>query len=166
MPERIVVTDPEDPSSGGPPLPEEITESIAIGGALSISAQPSSLSNLAYANSIANVNLAQQNAVSNQQAINQVGVSVLGVAVNMVADLDPLEAVSAVTVMTGNVVAQEMIDIEGAIGAFQPPGPGPNPTMPTVKKNKTGGITLDMLRSQFPVTINAFGPGEKATPET
>ena len=166
MPERIVIPNPDGPSSAGPPLPEEITESIAIGGALSISAQPSSLSNLAYANSIANVNLAQQNAVANQQAINQIGTTVLGVAVNMVADLDPLEAVSAVTVMTGNVVAQEMIDIEGAISGFQPPGPPPNPPLPTVKKNKAGGVTLDMLRSQFPVTINAFNPGEKVTPET
>ena len=97
-----------------PPLPEEITESIAIGNVKSVAEQSSMLSNLAFSNLIANVNLSQQNAVANQQAVNQLGVTVLGKTVNLVANLGPLEAVSANQVLTGNAVAEELIDIIGA----------------------------------------------------
>ena len=115
MPERIVVTDPaDDLVLGSPSLPEEITESIAIGNVKSVAEQSSMLSNLAYANAIANDNLSQQNAVANQQAINQLGVTVLGKAVNLVSNLQPLEGVSASQVLTGNAVAEELIDIIGA----------------------------------------------------
>ena len=44
---------------------------------------PVILSNLALSNAIANDNLSQQNAVSNQQAMNQLQISVAGAAVNL-----------------------------------------------------------------------------------
>ena len=78
------------------------------------------LSNLAYANLISNVNLSQQNAVSNQQAMNQLGLTVTGKVVNLVANLSPMEAVAVVKMDTGNDMAEQLADIKGTLGAFNP----------------------------------------------
>ncbi|HEV2913203.1 MAG TPA: RebB family R body protein [Pyrinomonadaceae bacterium] len=110
-------------------LPDDIRESIAIGNVKSVAEQPSMLSNLAYANQISNVNLSQQNAVSNQQALNQLGLSVTGKSVNLVANLSPMEAVATVKLDTGNDVAQQLADLQGTVAAFtSPPTPVPPPT--------------------------------------
>ncbi len=102
-------------------LPDDIRESIAIGNVKSVAEQPSMLSNLAYANLIANVNLSQQNAVSNQQAMNQLGLTVTGKVVNLVANLSPMEAVAVVKMDTGNDVAQQLADLKGTLAAFGAP---------------------------------------------
>jgi hypothetical protein len=99
-------------------LPDDIRESIAIGNVKSVAEQPSMLSNLAYANLINNVNLSQQNAVSNQQAMNQLGLTVTGKVVNLVANLSPLEAVAVVKMDTGNDVAQQLADLKGTLASF------------------------------------------------
>lgn len=98
-------------------LPDDIRESIAIGNVKSVAEQPSMLSNLAYANLIANVNLAGQNAVSNQQAMNQLALTVTGKVVNLVANLSPLEAVAVVKLDTGNDIAEQIADLKAAVGA-------------------------------------------------
>ena len=102
-------------------LPDDIRESIAIGNVKSVAEQPSMLSNLAYANLISNVNLSQQNAVSNQQAMNQLGITVTGKVVNLVANLSPMEAVAVVKMDTGNDIAEQLSDIKGTLSAFSPP---------------------------------------------
>jgi hypothetical protein len=102
-------------------LPDDIRESIAIGNVKSVAEQPSMLSNLAYANLISNVNLSQQNAVSNQQAMNQLGITVTGKVVNLVANLSPMEAVAVVKMDTGNDIAEQLSDIKGTLAAFSPP---------------------------------------------
>src|SRR5215211_6494097 len=89
-------------------LPDDIRESIAIGNVKSVAEQSSMLSNLAYANLISNVNLSQQNAVSNQQAMNQLGLTVTGKVVNLVANLSPMEAVAVVKMDTGNDIAEQL----------------------------------------------------------
>jgi hypothetical protein len=99
-------------------LPDDIRESIAIGNVKSVAEQPSMLSNLAYANLIANVNLAGQNAVSNQQAMNQLALTVTGKVVNLVANLSPLEAAAVVKLDTGNDVAEQLADLKGTIASF------------------------------------------------
>ena len=99
-------------------LPDDIREAIAIGNVKSVAEQSSMLSNLAYANLISNTNLAQQNAVSNQQGANQLGVTVTGKSVNLVANLSPMEAVAAVKLDTGNDVAEQLADIKGTVQAF------------------------------------------------
>ncbi|OJJ24247.1 hypothetical protein BI308_17370, partial [Roseofilum reptotaenium AO1-A] len=86
----------------GDALPDDIRESIAIANAKSVAEQPSMLSNLAFANLLTNGNLSQQNAVSNQQAINQLAVTVVGNAVNRVSDLSPMEAIAVNKLDTGN----------------------------------------------------------------
>jgi len=121
MPETFTITEDQDPggSSSSSALPDDIRESIAIGNVKSVGEQPSMLSNLAYANLISNVNLAQQNAVSNQQAMNQLQITVTGKAVNRVSDLSPLEAVAVTKLDTGNDVAQQLADLKATVNAFQ-----------------------------------------------
>ncbi|MBI5423037.1 MAG: R body protein [Opitutae bacterium] len=76
------------------------------------------LSNLAYSNAIANTNLSQQNAVANQQAMNELGISIVGKTVNKVSDLGPLEARSAVDVLTDNALADEIASLRAVIQTF------------------------------------------------
>jgi hypothetical protein len=123
MPEEVFFPPPgdddddDDPSSS---LPKEIIDAIAIGNVKSVAEQSSMLSNLAYANLITNTNLAQQNAVSNQQALNQLGATVTGKSVNLIANLSPLEAVASVKLDTGNDIAEQLSDLKGTLEAFGP----------------------------------------------
>ena len=130
MPDRIridEVIEDDDPTtpprvvtSSSSALPDDIRESIAIGNVKSVAEQSSMLSNLAYANLISNVNLSQQNAVSNQQAMNQLGLTVTGKVVNLVANLSPMEAVAVVKLDTGNDVAEQLADLKGTLASFGP----------------------------------------------
>jgi len=133
MPDRVEFLSPDDPPPpDNPPLPletssalpDDIREAIAIGNVKSVAEQSSMLSNLAYANLISNTNLGQQNAVSNQQALNQLGATVTGKSVNLLANLNPLEAVAAVKLDTGNDIAEQLSDLKGAVQAFSPPPKG------------------------------------------
>jgi hypothetical protein len=101
-------------------LPDDIRESIAIGNVKSVAEQPSMLSNLAYANLINNVNLSQQNAVANQQAMNQILLTVTGKIVNLLANLSPMEAVAVVKMDTGNDIAQQLADLKATLESFSP----------------------------------------------
>ena len=127
-PDRVTLLDPP-PIISSSALPDDIRESIAIGNVKSVAEQSSMLSNLAYANLISNVNLSQQNAVSNQQAMNQLGVTVTGKSVNLVANLSPMEATATVKLDTGNDVAEQLADLKGTAQAFTtaPPKPLPPP---------------------------------------
>ena len=129
MPDRVEFLDDPKPDNPALPLqsalPDDIREAIAIGNVKSVAEQSSMLSNLAYANLISNTNLGQQNAVSNQQALNQLGATVTGKSVNLVANLNPLEAVAAVKLDTGNDIAEQLADLKGAVQAFSPPPPKP-----------------------------------------
>ncbi|MDB5035736.1 MAG: putative body protein [Chlorobi bacterium] len=95
-------------------LPDGITESIAIGNVGSIANQPAMLSNLMYANLVQNTNLSQQNAVANQQAMNQLGISIVGKTVNLISNLSPMEAVAVQKLDTGNDVAEEIAALKAA----------------------------------------------------
>lgn len=106
-----------DPTSLNPSLTETVT-AIDVASLKSIGEQPSMLSNLAFANLVANTNLAQQNAVANQQAMNELAVAVVGKVVNKVCNLGPLEARSAVDVLTDNELATTLADLKAAVQAF------------------------------------------------
>lgn len=93
---------------------ENIIEAVAIGNLKSIAEQPAMLSNLAYSNTVVNTNLSMQNAVSNQQAMNELGVAVTGKTINRLINLGPLEAVSVTQILTGNTVAEEKLDLSAA----------------------------------------------------
>lgn len=96
-------------------LPNDIRESIAIGNVKSVAEQPAMLSNLAYANLLQNVNLSQQNSVSNQQAMNQLQLTVTGKVVNLISNLSPMEAVAVTKIDTGNDIAQQISDLKAAV---------------------------------------------------
>lgn len=107
-------------------LPNEIVQSIAISNAKSIADQPAMLANLSMGNLIANINLSQQNAVANQQAMNELQTSVVGKVVNLLTSLGPLEARSAVDVLTNNELAQTIADLKSTIAAFGKPDAAPS----------------------------------------
>lgn len=102
-------------------LPSDIVQSVAIGNLKAIAEQPAMISNLAYGNTVANTNLSQQNAVANQQAMNELGVAITGRTVARVANLGPLEARSAVDVLTNNELAQTLADLKSTLQAFSNP---------------------------------------------
>jgi len=99
-------------------LPEDVVSAVAISNLKSIAEQPAMLSNLAYANLVANTNLSQQNAVAHQQQLNELGISIVAKATNTISNLGPLEARSAVDVLSNNELAQEIADLKGATQAF------------------------------------------------
>lgn len=110
--------DPDtDPTSLNPSLAETATI-IGITNLKSVGEQPAMLSNLAYSNTITNTNLSQQNAVANQQAMNELGISIVGKTVNKVSDLGPLEARSAIDVLTDNALADEIASLKAVLQAF------------------------------------------------
>lgn len=103
-------------------LPPSLGETVTVIGVTnlkSVGEQPAMLSNLAYSNTVSNTNLSQQNAVANQQAMNELGIAVVGKTVNKVSDLGPLEARSAVDILTNNELAQTIADLKASLQAFQ-----------------------------------------------
>jgi hypothetical protein len=84
-----------------------------------IGEQTAMLSNLAYANAVANVNLMQQNAVANQQAMNELGIAVVGKTVNLLSKRTSLEARSAVDVLTNNELAGAIADLKATLESVQ-----------------------------------------------
>jgi hypothetical protein len=99
-------------------LPEEVVSAVAIGNLKAISEQPAMFSNLAYSNTVANTNLSQQNAVANQQAMNELGISIVAKASNTISNLGPLEARSAVDILTNDELAQTIADMKATLQAF------------------------------------------------
>ncbi|HVY69910.1 MAG TPA: RebB family R body protein [Verrucomicrobiae bacterium] len=115
-------------------LPDSVIQSLAITNLKSVGEQPAMLSNLAYSNTIANTNLSQQNAVANQQAMNELAIAVVGKIVNSLTNLGPLEARSAVDVLTNNELAQTIADLKATLQAFNTvqakPATPPSPATP------------------------------------
>lgn len=107
-------------------LNEEVVSAVATGNLKAISEQPAMLSNLAFANIVASNNLGQQNAVSNQRSVGELGLSTLASSTNAVSNLDPMEARSAVDVLSNNELAQTIADLKSTLQAFAGPSvPGP-----------------------------------------
>lgn len=75
-------------------LPDDIRSSVAVANVKSVAEQPALLSNLAFGNLVANVNLSQQNAVAHQQAMTQLMASVVSKAVNQISNLSPQESLA------------------------------------------------------------------------
>ena len=111
-------------------LSEDVVEAVAVGNLKSIAEQPAMLSNLAYSNTVVNTNLSMQNAVANQQTVNQLGVATLSMTVNNVSNLGPLESKSATEILTGNTVAEEIVDLKATVQAFIQQHPPTPPTPP------------------------------------
>lgn len=98
-----------------------VIEAGADDSLLAISSQPGELSNLEYSNAATNNDLAAQNAVSNQAAIAQIGLTAVGKAVQMVSTLTPMQARSEQEILTGNPVAGNIV-VQKAV-VITPPFP-------------------------------------------
>ncbi len=112
---------PSDARSPAMPLNEEDVNAVNSGNVKAAGEQPAMLATLAYANLVANTNLAQQNAVAHQQAMNELGIAVVAKAVDTVTNLGPLEARSAVDVLSNNELAQTVADLKATVQAFTQP---------------------------------------------
>ena len=99
-------------------LDDKVVSAVAIGNLKAISEQPAMLSNLAFSNVVNSNNLGQQNAVANQQAVGELGISVLAKGSNTISNLDPLSARSAVDVLTNNELAETIADLKAVLQAF------------------------------------------------
>ncbi|RTL24398.1 MAG: hypothetical protein EKK52_01310 [Burkholderiales bacterium] len=108
-------------------LNDEVISAVSIGNLKAISEQPAMLSNLAFANVVATNNLGQQNAVSNQRTLDELSLSTLAKGTNTISNLDPLEARSAVDVLSNNELAQTIADLQSSLQAFAAPGGAPVP---------------------------------------
>ncbi len=101
-------------------MPNDITEAVSVSNVSAIAGQPAVLSNLALGNLIQNINLSQQNAIANQQTMNEIQATVVGKVVNLLTTLGPLEAMSAQQLLTGNALAEELADLKATLEAFSP----------------------------------------------
>jgi hypothetical protein len=137
----------ENPSSTV--LAGDIREAIAIGGFTSIAGQPSSLSNAAYGNAVGNTNLSQQNTVAHQQAMNVLGQTVTGKTTNLLANLNPMEAVATVKLDTGNDMAEQLADLKAIISG----GRVPSKHVPRIRRNPAGGYYVTVTEKDFPLTL-------------
>jgi len=76
-------------------LPKGIVGAISTSNVAAIGEQPAILANLALGNLIANVNLAQENAVSGQQTLNGLQMAVLGKLVERLTGTTPAQVAAA-----------------------------------------------------------------------
>jgi hypothetical protein len=106
------------PNGTTSPLPLDVLQAISISNAKSVAEQPAMLANLAFSNLVQNVNLSQQNAVSNQQAMNELNVVVTGKTVNLISNVSPLEAAAITQLFTGNTVAEEIADLQASVDSL------------------------------------------------
>jgi hypothetical protein len=75
-------------------LPNDVRQSLAVANVKNLGEQAAILSNLAYANLIDNINLLQENVVSNPQLMNQLTLSVTGQTVNRISNFGTMEIMS------------------------------------------------------------------------
>ncbi|GKT26511.1 hypothetical protein [Acidovorax sp. SUPP3334] len=143
----------------------QVTSAVAVGNLKAISEQPAMLSNLAYSNVVTTNNLGQQNAVANQQAVGELGIPLVAKATNTIGTIGPMEARSAVNVLTNNALAQTIADLKATVNAFAaPPGGKAKPGwMPMLRKLLEWGVLVDDSgRVVIPEGVTAFFPGKVA----
>ncbi|MEO6278178.1 hypothetical protein [Roseateles sp.] len=141
-------------------LNDEVVSAVAIGNLKAISEQPAMLSNLAFANAVASTNLGQQNAVSNQRTVGELGLSVLAGGTNTVGNLGPMEARSAVDVLSNNELAQTIADLKSTLAAFaRPPDGKPPIPLPLLRDLLALGLRLVDGALVVPPSIKVRIPG-------
>ncbi len=101
-------------------LPDAVIKSVAIGNLNCVSQQAAMISNLAFSNTVANTNLSHQNAVANQQSMNELGVAVTGKVVHLLTSLGPLEVKSCNELLSGNMLAEAILNLTAILKALSP----------------------------------------------
>ncbi len=136
-------------------LDEQVVSAVAIGNLKAISEQPAMLSNLAYSNVVSTNNLGQQNAVSNQRAVGELGLPLVAKATNAISNIGPLEARSAVDVLTSNELAQTIADLKSVLEAFtvSPGGRLPKDLLKELKALLGAGVRMQNGKLIVPPAI-------------
>ncbi|HNB02228.1 hypothetical protein [Nitrosomonas sp.] len=142
-------------------LNAEVINSVAIGNLKAISEQPAMLSNLAYSNVVSTSNLGQQNAVANQQAVGELGISITAKGSNTVSNSDPLTARSAVDILTNNELAQTIADLKAVLQEFSSENgrKGHSGWFAELIKLIKRGIRFKDGHLQVPAGVSIFVPG-------
>lgn len=109
-------------------IPSNLIEAIASSTAVSVGEQPAILANLALANQIANTNLAQQNALSNQQAMFQLELTIVSKCVELIANISPASSTASQQL----AAFQQVMQMFSQLSQSSINGPTPPPTHPIV----------------------------------
>jgi len=115
MPVEINVT--EDSISEGESVVIEVGSLDTLAAE---AAQPAMISNVSSSNVISNINRSTQNAVSNQFAVSQLSVSIVGKALSMIGTVQPMEVRSAQNVLTGSALAESIASLKAATENLNP----------------------------------------------
>lgn len=143
-------------------FPDEIVEAVAIGNFKSISEQPAMFSNLLFSNVVATTNLSSQNAVANQQSMNELNISVTAKSTNAVSDLGPLEARSAVDILSNNEVAQTIADLKASLQAFSGDSSSDG-SKPISGNREVAPPAVLTVPAKYDVSVNDPGDGNDIT---
>lgn len=101
------------------PVNEQVMDSVSAVNTKNLGDQPAFYAGLAMANAVHNQGLAQSNAVSNQQAMNAIQQAAVGSIVNLLLNIDPAEAISTVKELTGDDIAQKLLNLAAALASNQ-----------------------------------------------
>jgi hypothetical protein len=157
MPVEVDITNsvnPPKPRPPGPGIPSAVTGATAVGSLTAVAGQPAMLSNLAYSNEVANVNLSGQNAVANQQAMNSLGRAVASVAVRDAANPGPAQARSDVDVLTDDGPGQALAGLAASIASLAAaPAAGRRTPRPTPPQQPSPGSELQPVSGQVFVRL-------------
>jgi hypothetical protein len=102
------------------PINEEVIDVVANANLKSIAEMPAQLANLLYSNTVANINISQQNAVANQQAMNELGIAVVAKACHLLGVAGPREARSAIDIVTNEELEQTIADLKKQLMEYAP----------------------------------------------
>lgn len=94
------------------------------------STRPAALSLLNASNTVENSDRISKNAVSNQQSIDQLSLSILGKALNLITDLGPKEAKAAQVTLTGSTLAEDIASLKATTADANSNSGGVTPLTP------------------------------------
>ena len=106
-------------------IPNNLIEAIANSTAMSVGEQPAILANLALANQIANTNIAQQNALSNQQAMFHLELTIVSKCVEMIASINPAGGSATQQLAAFQAIMEMFAKMNPAHTAVAQPAPQP-----------------------------------------
>jgi len=90
------------------PVNEQVVDSVTIANVKTIAEMGAAASGIAM-----------QNAVSHQQAMNQIQLAAVGAIVKGMTEIDPAQAVSILKATSGNEVAATIAQLAAALGGSQ-----------------------------------------------
>lgn len=106
-----IIVEKDEPSG------DSVAAALAL-GSIAVAQQPSTLSDLAYANQVSTNDLGAKSQVAHQDAMNRLRQMVLATAVTRIQEPDPTAAKADVAVLTSNAMAREIADLKASVDAF------------------------------------------------